>query len=79
MTDLDGIPDALRQLYQEECSEALMELAKRIRAGDAPKGTLRVFKADGTHEDICWGHESEEEKQSMLAMIERQISGGASH
>lgn len=55
----------------------LEELLAAARRGDPIKGGFRLYRVDGTYEDVVLGAESEEERQVLLADIDSRIKSGA--
>lgn len=53
--------------------DMLNELTEAARRGEFIKAAFRVYRTDGTFEDIVVGAESEEERQELLAGIDSNI------
>lgn len=57
--------------------DMLKELTEAARCGELKKAAFRVYRTDGTFEDIVVGAESEEERQGLLAGIDSSIKSGS--
>lgn len=57
--------------------DLLNELTEAARRGELIKAAFRVYRTDGTCEDIVVGAESEEERQALLASIHSRIKSGS--
>ena len=57
--------------------DMLKELTEAAHRGELKKAAFRVYRTDGTFEDIVVGAESEEERQELLAGIDSSIKSGS--
>ena len=79
MSLFDEIPQEFLDNCSEEVADSIRELMDKIDAGEAPKGVIRLQDIEGRNFDFAWGYEDEEEKDSMLALLDKEASGATVH
>lgn len=62
----------------DDLTKTLQELTDAAQRGDVVRVSFRMYRTDGTFEDIVLGAESEEDRQAMLADLRAHIKAGAS-
>lgn len=63
-------------LEKKPMIDMLNELTEAARRGELIKAAFRVYRTDGTFEDVVIGAESEEERKALLADIHSTIKSG---
>lgn len=63
----------LNYFDKEAAIEVLKDLLEKARRGELKTAFFRVYRADGTHEDIVVGAESEKERLALLAEFDSAI------
>lgn len=58
---------------QDETVAAIEDLQRKVASGEVQSGALRLFKKDGTYEDIAFGT-TDEERAEALAALKRMYS-----
>lgn len=61
---------------KDAAGEVLRDLLDKAQRGELFTASLRVYRADGTYEDIVLGAESEEERLALLADIKTKMKSG---
>ena len=61
---------------KDEAGEVLRDLLDKAQRGELFTASLRVYRTDGTYEDIVLGAESEEEHLALLADIKTKMKFG---
>lgn len=69
----DNEPASLKYVGNDELGKVLGELSASAQRGDLLSLAVRVYRPDGTYEDIVAGYKSEDERLAMLADLERRI------
>jgi len=59
---------------EAKLQERLDELKTRAQQGDIESLAVRLYRKDGTYQDVVTGYKTEEERIEMLADLQRKIN-----